>query len=292
MRGVLAAVVLGLLALALASSGAARPGQIQHVTLIGDSVADAVRLNDSSVAILRQGVDLDLEVAPCRRVEGVGCPYKGSTPPSVVQLTGTLGSKLGPNVVVAVGYNDFADQWAGNVEDALNAFASAGVKHVWWLTLRAAHHPYVGMNDQLAAAAQKHPELTVIDWNAYSRSHPDWFQGDGVHLLRAGADAMATLVHRSLLSAGVAATPARVKTKTLPTARRGHAYRSRLVATAGVAPYRWSLLERAPLGIHLAPNGAITGTPEAPAGRYTFDVKVTDAAGSFSTRRLTLHITK
>jgi hypothetical protein len=102
---------------------------------------------------------------------------------------------------------------------------------------------------------------------------------------------MATLVHRTLLAAGVASAPPRVVTKTLPAAHRGRAYRARLAATAGSQPYRWSLLERAPPGIHLAPNGAISGIPAARVGRYTFDVKVTDATGSFSTRRLTLRIT-
>ena len=91
------------------------------MTLIGDSVADAIPGDDSAVAILRQGIDLDLEVAPCRRVEGDGCPYQGVRPPSAVQLVQSMGSKLGDNVVVAVGYNDFEDQYAGNIEDAIDA---------------------------------------------------------------------------------------------------------------------------------------------------------------------------
>jgi len=75
---------------------------------------------------------------------------------------------------------------------------------VWWLTLRAAHHGYVNMNDDIEAAAKQHPELTVVDWNVYSRSHPDWFQDDGLHLLHSGADAMATLIHQTLLDDQVA----------------------------------------------------------------------------------------
>jgi hypothetical protein len=67
-------------------------------------------------------------------------------------------------------------------------------------------------------------------------------------------------------------------------------YRVRLAAVAGVTPYRWSLLERAPLGIHLTPNGTVTGTPRAKAGRYTFNVRLRDALGSLATRRLTFRI--
>jgi hypothetical protein len=289
MRGVIAALVT-LAALTAAVATPARPTAAQHVTLIGDSVADAIPSDDRAVAIVRQGIDLDLEVAPCRRVEGVGCPIDGVTPPSLLQVVQSLGAKLGDNVVVAVGYNDFEDQYAGNIEDAINSLTTAGVKHIFWLTLRAARHPYLAMNDDIAQAAARHPQVNVIDWNVYSRSHPDWFQADGVHLLSPGSQAMATLIHRSLLAAGVAAKPARIATTALPVAHRGQVYRARLAAVAGVTPYRWSLLERAPLGIHLAPNGTVTGTPRAKAGRYTFNVRLRDALGSLATRRLTLHI--
>jgi putative Ig domain-containing protein len=291
-RGVLAAVAAATLALVVSTAGSARSAGLQHVTLIGDSVADAIAETGPAAAIAAQGVDLDLEVAPCRRVEGEGCPYQGVRPPSVVQLAQSMGPKLGANVVVSVGYNDFEDQYAGNLEDALAAFKAAGVKHVWWLTLRAAHHPYVTMNDDIVAAAQHHPELSVIDWNVYSRSHPDWFQTDGLHLVYPGAIAMATLIHRTLAADGVAAPPPRVTTTTLPPAHEGRAYTARLVAASGIAPYRWSLLERAPAGIHLEANGTITGTPQVRIGRYTFNVRVKDAAGSTATRRLTLRIAR
>jgi len=284
------AALVALLSLAVAAAAPARSTGVQHVTLIGDSVADAIPQNGSAATIVQQGITLDFEVAPCRRVEGEGCPYQGRRPPSAVQLIQSMGAKLGDNVVVAVGYNDFEDQYAGNIEDAINALTAAGVKRIFWLTLRAARHPYLSMNDDIAQAAAKHPQVTVVDWNVYSRSHPDWFQTDGLHLLNPGADAMATLIHKALLAAGVAAKPARITTTALPVAHRGKAYKAMLAAIEGVTPYRWSLLERAPLGIHLEPNGAVVGMPRARAGRYTFNVRVRDAIGSLSTRRLTLRI--
>jgi sirohydrochlorin ferrochelatase len=289
MKGVLAALV-ALAALIAAAASPARSTGVQHVTLIGDSVADAIPGDYSASLIVKQGIDLDLEVAPCRRVEGDGCPIDGVRPPSAVQLIQSLGSKIGPTVVVAVGYNDFEDQYAGNIEDAIDAMTAAGVKRIFWLTLRAARHPYLSMNDDIAQAAAKHPQVTVVDWNVYSRSHPDWFQTDGLHLLGPGAEGMATLIHKTLLGAGVAAKPARITTTALPVAHRGKAYKAMLAAIEGVTPYRWSLLERAPLGIHLEPNGAVVGTPRAKAGRYTFNVRVRDSIGSLATRRLTLRI--
>jgi hypothetical protein len=290
-RGVVAlAVAVAAIAVCATGAGAQRV-QLQHVTVIGDSVADSIVGDTRAIGVLSGGIDLDLEVAPCRRVDGEGCPYMGVRPPSVVDLAQSLGSKLGSNVVVAVGYNDFEDQYAANIEAALQAFKADGVQHVWWLTLRAARHPYLTMNDDIVAASAKHPELTVVDWNVYSRSHTDWFQSDGVHLISPGAIAMATLIHKSLVSGGVAPMPVRVMTFVLPASQRGHVYRTRLRAIAGIAPYRWALLEQAPAGIHLEANGVVDGTPRAKPGRYTFNVRVSDSSGYTATRRLTLSVT-
>jgi len=272
------------------SAGAATL-DLQHVTLIGDSVADSIGSNSAAAQIVSQEVDVDLELAPCRRLDGTSCPYMGSRPPTVVDLANSMGSKLGANVVVAVGYNDFEDQYAQNIENVLDAFQAAGVKHVWWLTLRAARHPYLTMNDDIEAAAQKHPELSVIDWNVYSRSHPDWFQDDGLHLLGPGSIAMATLIHRSLLTAGVAVPAVQIATSRLPSARRARPYRARLVAKAGDPPYRWSLLAAAPRGLHLLAGGVVRGTPRVKPGRYVLRTEVKDADGVVDTRALTLRVT-
>jgi hypothetical protein len=284
LAGLLLALVLG------AVSAQAGTRDLQHVTVIGDSVADGVGNDSNAVAILRQGIELDLEVAACRRVDQQSCTVDGVQPPNVVQLVKTMGSKLGPNVVIAVGYNDYEDQYAQNIQNALAALQAAGVKHVWWLTLRAAHHGYVNMNDDIAAAAQSDPQLSVIDWNVYSRSHPDWFQADGLHLLAPGSAAMATLIHQSLIDDGVAARPVQLVTKTLPVAHRAKRYRATLRAASGDAPYRWSLLERAPRGIHLEATGAIIGKPLVKPGAYVLNVRVKDSDGSFDTRRITLRV--
>jgi Putative Ig domain len=291
MRGLAVAAAAAALVVVGAAGASPQQSQAQHVTLIGDSVADGIAGDNDAIAILEQGIDLDLELAPCRRVDGDSCPYNGVRPPTLVDLAKSLGSKLGPNVVVAVGYNDFEDQYAQNIQSALATLKTQGVKHVWWLTLRAARHPALNMNQDIEDAAAAHPDLmSVIDWNVYSRSHPDWFQSDGLHLLGVGSEAMATLIHKTLLSDGVAAAPVRVTTTALPVGQRGHPYSTRLRADAGVVPYRWSLLERAPAGIHLEANGLVTGSPRAKPGRYAFDVRVRDSSGYSATRKLTLRV--
>jgi Putative Ig domain len=288
MRGL---IVTSLVVLAFAPLvGQASTVRLQHVTVIGDSVADGMAGDSAAVATLGAGIDLDLETAPCRRVDQDSCPIGGVRPPNVVQFVNAMGSKLGPNVVVAVGYNDFEDQYATNIETALSALKAAGVKRVWWLTLRAAHHGYISMNADIEAAAQKHPELEVIDWNVYSRSHPEWFQNDGLHLLAPGAEAMARLIHQQLVADGIAVKPVIVVTETLPVAQRDRPYHATLVPANGLPPFQWSLLERAPEGLRLLAGGKITGEPRVAAGRYTFDVRVRDSAGSTATRRLTLRV--
>jgi hypothetical protein len=281
--------VAGLVAAAVLCCGRASASGLQHVTFIGDSVADGVAGDNTARAILAQGLDLDLETAPCRRVDGTGCSVDGVVPPSVVQLATTLGSRIGPYVVVSVGYNDFQDQYAGNIEKALSAFADDGVKHVWWLTLRAARHSYLPMNDDLVAAAARHPDLTLIDWNVYSRSHPEWFQADGLHLLAPGSEAMAQLVHDTLRQAGIALLSVRVLTRTLPIAHAHKPYHSQLASAGGDPPLRWSFLGAPPAGIHLLAGGKLDGTPRR-RGSYTLRVQVKDAQGYVDTRILTLRV--
>ncbi len=251
-----------------------------------------MRIAGTRTAVAEAGreVSLNLQVAPCRRIAGDSCPYNGVRPPNVIDLVQSLGPALGPNVVVAVGYNDHEDTYPQDLQSALTALEGAGVKRIFWLTLRAARHPYLSMNAALEAAAASHPDLTVVDWNVYSRSHLDWFQNDGIHLDTAGAEAMATLIHKALEAGGVAAPDVRVQTSRLPVATHGAAYAARLVGAAGIVPYRWSLLERAPTGLHLEANGVVHGRPMAAAGAYTFNVRITDSTGTSTTRRLTLRV--
>jgi hypothetical protein len=123
----------------------------------------------------------------------------------VIQLVETLGTRLGPSVIISVGNNDFSDQYAQNMEDVLDALHRAGVKHVLWATLHysAAHHGDLRMNNAIEAAAKHHAELTVVDWNGYAGSHPDWFQPDEVHLVGDGPRAMARLFRASLANIGI-----------------------------------------------------------------------------------------
>ncbi len=287
--GALAALALAAAAL-LAAAASTRAAAPQRVTVIGDSIATAIEYDATARAVLGQGVDLRLELAPCRRIAPDSCPYAGTRPPTLLDLVQRLGPALGPTVVVAVGYNDFEQSYADDIELALAALRKAGVVRVLWLTLRAERHSYLDMNEMIRAAAARHPEVTVVDWNLYSRSHPDWFQPDGLHLTADGAQAMATLVHRALADLGVAPPPPAVASPRLPPARVGRPYRARLVARGGTRPYAWaSVAGPLPAGLHLRAGGLIVGRPRR-AGVFSLVVRVTDASRATASRRVSLRV--
>ena len=208
-----AAAVLLLLGAALlllpptAPSPASSPRPLPRVTLISDSVAGAISLDLGAKLILAQGIDLFLEPGEARRLGG-DTPVGGIAPPTVLQLIATLGRRLGPTVIIDVGYNDISSQYAQNMEAALAALRGSGVKRVLWTTLRLSpkHLGNATMNAAITAAAARHPEVTVVDWNAYAQDHPEWVQADDVHLLGDGPRALARLFHATLVGLGIPRT--------------------------------------------------------------------------------------
>jgi hypothetical protein len=285
---VLVAVVLATTAGQAGSSGTSR----ERVTFIGDSIATAITYDEPSKKLLATGIDLDLQLAVCRRLVGDSCPYEGVRPLTLVDLLPTI--QVGSTVVVEVGYNDWEDSFADSVETSLQALRKAGAKRVLWLTLRADRTSYLSMNDVIRAAATRHPELTVVDWNLFSRSHPDWFQDDGLHLDSVGALMMATLIHRSLDDLGLVEAPPVAKlaitTKALPAARVGRAYKARLTATGGSRPIVWTVKAGAlPAGLRLTRDGWLRGTPKA-AGRPAATFRATDSARRTAARRFVVAV--
>ena len=288
-------VALGLAGLLGGALQVLAAGAPPRVTIVGDSVAASLDYTDTARAILANGVDLRLEMAPCRRVGQASCSYQGARPLTVIDLVPTLGDALGQTVVVAVGYNDFEAAYPGDIEDALAVLRKAGVTRVLWLTLHEARAAYAAMNDAIHAAAARHPELTVVEWQVYSRSHPDWFQDDGIHLKKDGAEAMATLVHNTLVDLGIApaATPAgklSIVASPLPVGVVGRRYSVRLATQGGAPPIRWTRVRGAlPRGLLLRADGRIAGVPRR-RGTFSMGVRATDSRQTAATRTIRLRI--
>ena len=72
---------------------------------------------------------------------------------------------------------------------------------VYWLNVQNQPnypaHPE-SVNDALAAAQSRWPNLTIVDMSARFRNHPEWHLPDGLHFSAAGSDQLAALVTQTL----------------------------------------------------------------------------------------------
>jgi Putative Ig domain len=274
--GARSVVLLVVLLCALAVTTAAAPADDSPpVTMIGDSIATGMQWHDDAIAILQQNLGIDWEVAVCRRLVAPSCPFDGGQAPTLVNLVHSLGPKLAPLVVVEMGYNELEKSFAASVETSIQTLLAAGVKRIIWLNLRESRHPYVRMNATLGAAAARHPQVALVDWNRYSRSHSEWFQNDGEHLLDPGGVAMATQIHAAIEDAlrPPVASSAHLR------AHVGHPFNGKLVVRGGVAPYRWRIAAgKLPRGLELMAGGKVVGTPTLKTAAQV-TVWATDAYG-------------
>lgn len=280
--------MLALVASALVGAWAGRaagepsaPGGAPRVTVIGDSVAGALGWMGEARAVLARGLELDLEIATCRKLAEPGCVYQGRRPSSALDVVRTRQEPLGRVVVVNVGYNDPLEGFAADVDRVLAALVARGVQRVVWVTLREARPNYRPMNDVLVQASRRWPQLQVADWDAHAAGHPEWF-GDGVHMTIEGGVAFARFLRPIVLDAcGEECAPGggllAVATAKLRGARAGVPFRARLAASGGTPPYRFSV-EGLPRPLRLTTDGLVSGRPRS-SGRFRLLVHVTDARG-------------
>ena len=185
---------------ATAVAGKKRPNQ--RVTIFADSSGAALNWDSTAKRIVERGNRVRLELHPCGRLVQPGCI--SPPPPSVLSVVRELGRRIGPTVVVFVGYNDDPATYRNGMPSVLRAMRNHGVKHVLWLTLSGVYKQYVDINHAIYAARQKWgPSMTVLDWNHYSGSHSSWYASDGIHLTGTGAVALATYLHRALKKLGL-----------------------------------------------------------------------------------------
>jgi hypothetical protein len=197
----LSAVLLSSAVAATAVAG--RKAQLQHVTIFSDSSGAALNWDSRAKRVVERGNRVLLELHPCGRLVQPGC-LTTHPPPSVLATVRKLGPRIGPNVVVFVGYNDDPATYRHGPPVVLKALWKRDVHHVLWFTLHAVSKQYVDINHSIYAEEQKwRPTMTVLDWNHYSASHHSWYASDGIHLTGVGATAFATYLHRSLKRLGL-----------------------------------------------------------------------------------------
>ena len=188
------------------AASASQTKALQHVTIFGDSVAATLTWDPAARTVLAQGDRLTLDLSPCGRLTQPGCTTP--PPPSVFRKVELMGRRIGPTVVVLVGYNDEPHVYMAGIDKVLTAMQRRGVKHVLWLTLRAVNEQYRLTNEVIhGASARFRGLMTVLDWNSYSRNRPAWFATDDVHLSALGGVQLAIYIHRTLKRLGLTGPP-------------------------------------------------------------------------------------
>jgi hypothetical protein len=196
-------------ALAVASPPADAPA----VSLIGDSTMAGmlwdVTGTDDPRDVVGNSYRLMFNAESCRRLVVGSCRGRfGDVPVSVLPLMRTtVKGQLGEALVVMAGYDDAS---IVNAVDQVVAEAEAqGVIRVLWLNYRtntdyvlpgglSARYLYGSHNSELAAAAQRHSDLQILDWDGFTRDQPTWFAPDGIHLDLTGADGLANFIKAAL----------------------------------------------------------------------------------------------
>lgn len=285
---------VALLASTVLPVGAASAGT--HVTVVSDSVLTAVTWgNAPAQAALEQDLDVQIDAGVCRRLNVQSCEFNGGYVPTVLDVINGWRTSLGPVVVIVDGYNDLPTSFAADVELTLDTLRDDGVQHILWVNLHAVRSEYVQKNAVLATAALHHPELRVLDWNAYSSAHPEWYQSDYIHLVPAGGVAIAAFIHQAILDALAPPQPQQpqakepkliVKGKRTLVGRVGARIERKLRASGGVGQLRWLASGRAlrQAKLHLLARGVLLGRPNR-SGTHWLNLEVVDSRGA------TAHVT-
>ncbi len=80
-----------------------------------------------------------------------------------------------------------------------------------------------------------------------------------------------------------------IATPSLPSAIAGREYTAQFIAVGGVPPYTWSPISDLPVGLALAEDGVLSGTPETPGG-LPLTIRVTDSIGSSDSTNVILNV--
>ncbi len=159
------------------------------MAMIGDSVGNSIAGSTTSeLRVLTDGTFAAsrFDVVDSRCTTTISCPGT-----SGVQAAASvpIGTDL---VVVQLGYNDWPPSFAGQIDQMMAALGARGVRQVAWVNLAEIRQSgsssfYAASNAALAAAANRWPTLSILDWNAASNTaeRPRWFSDD-VHLTTTG----------------------------------------------------------------------------------------------------------
>jgi lysophospholipase L1-like esterase len=190
----LAALVLALAPWPMPSAGA----QQRRVVVVGDSVILGAQ-GPMTSAFQGRGWAVTFDAAVNR-----------STSAGLTAIESHRG-ELTDSLVVSLGANDAGNTAAFRQRAQAILDATAGVPHVYWVTIREVRDYYAPANQVVRDLAASRPNVTVIDWHAATAGATDLTASDGLHLNGAGANRMAQVVTDAVVAGTLpAAAPAPV----------------------------------------------------------------------------------
>lgn len=219
----LAALAVTAVAVTAGSPAPAAPAfRPPRVTMVTDSVGGVLFWVGAAREELAAGLDFHLETKTCRKLVASGCFAYGEVPPSALDTIRALGPDIGRIVIVDVGYNDPAEEYAAGLDRVMDALGAAGVEHVVWVTLTEQQPSWSRIDGVIEAATTRWPTLTIADWSAAAAGHSEWFT-DGPHLSYDGGMAFARFLRPIVLGVCGTACARPVPLATLLAPRvRGH----------------------------------------------------------------------
>ncbi|KLR62676.1 lysophospholipase L1-like esterase [Actinobacteria bacterium IMCC26207] len=181
MKRMLALLLAGLMTAILLSFAAPSGAQQRSVVVVGDSIILGAQ-TPMVAAFSNAGWGINFDAAVSRSTSAGAAAIDSHW----MELTDSL--------VINLGANDAGNTAAyrQKVEQILTS--TAGVPHVYWLTIREVRDYYPAANQAVREVAAGHPNVTVLDWNAATAGSTGLTAGDGLHLTNAGAAAMTDLV--------------------------------------------------------------------------------------------------
>ena len=119
----------------------------------------------------------------------------GRAAPELLQeMTRDLEKAAGSTVVMNLGNNDLLNE---DTVRAILELAKEGPRIV--VVNTAVPRPYRDANNELVAElAAQYSNVKVVDWNAISDGHPEYFAPDGVHLVPTGVSAYVMAIDEAL----------------------------------------------------------------------------------------------
>lgn len=182
----------------------------RRVVIISDSGMAGLRWHDAIGAL--QGFRAVPMLESCRRLVMASCRGReGYAPRSAFEEIWHLPTAAPDDLlVIATGYNDSHDTFAGDFAWVMAAARERRFGHVAWVTYRSRTDyelpssslvrfaRYEEMNRILRGQFRsgRFPEMQLWDLDRYTRATPQWFLADGVHHSRLGSWAVADWVSR------------------------------------------------------------------------------------------------